>query len=244
VELSRGPRENGHRPAIDALFRSAAETYGARVVGVVLSGTLDDGTDGLRTITDAGGRGIVQDPVQALYRTMPESAIAHGGDVEVMPVEQIGLRLEELAAHAAAEAALEQAEASPNGDPGQHAAIGVDDGLQSFLTCPECGGVLAEIEEGGVLRFRCRVGHQYSEQSLVALHRHGLEYALWMAVRALRERADLSNRVAERFRRRGHVSSARRFERDAATSLSALATLRGTMSSMEPPPELQEEPDA
>ncbi len=205
------------------------------MVGVVLSGTLDDGSDGLRAITDGGGVGIVQDPDEAVYRTMPDSAIAYGGPVEVMGVEQIGPRLVELARNGNGGDEGVRPTRNPGGDPGAYTNGG--DLPAAFLTCPDCGGVLTELEEGGIVRFRCRVGHQYSEQSLVALHRDGLEYALWMAVRALKERADLSNRIAERFRQRGHAGSARRFERDAERSLDALSTLRRTMGTMEPTPQ-------
>jgi two-component system, chemotaxis family, protein-glutamate methylesterase/glutaminase len=187
----------------------------------------------------------VQDPDEAIYRTMPESAIAYGGDaVEVMSVDRIAARLYELANGHLARNPGKEKDVSPTGNPGHQHTNGGSNGEiapDAFLTCPDCGGVLTETDEGGVVRFRCRIGHQYSEQSLVALHRDGLEYALWMAVRALKERADLSTRVAERFRLRGHDSGARRFERDAEASRGAMATLQRTIGSLEPPPPVLEE---
>jgi two-component system chemotaxis response regulator CheB len=97
VSLTHEPREKGHRPAIDRLFRSAAEAYGEAVVGVVLSGALDDGTAGMRAIREHGGHGIAQDPEEALYGAMPASAIEHGGAEVVLPVDRIAERLVELA---------------------------------------------------------------------------------------------------------------------------------------------------
>jgi two-component system, chemotaxis family, protein-glutamate methylesterase/glutaminase len=237
LRLDRGPRENGHRPAIDPLFRTASASYDGRVVGVVLSGTLDDGTDGMRTIVRQGGVGIAQDPDEALYRTMPESAIEYGGAGEVMSVDDIAARLEQLA--------TEGRPPRPRGREGRVTGndepIGAEkDDPTAFLTCPDCGGVLTEIDDAGIVRFRCQIGHQYSEQSLIALHPERLEYALWMAVRALKERADLSTRVAQRFKDRGNVRTARRFERDAEQSREAMTTLRRTITALEPPPLAEE----
>ena len=237
VRLDRGPRENGHRPAVDPLFRTASAAYDGRVVGVVLSGTLDDGTDGMRAVVRQGGVGIAQDPEEALYRTMPESAIEYGGAGEVMRVDDIAARLTELAT-----------EGRPPRPPGREEnvstndgpALTADDDQVAFLTCPDCGGVLSEIDDHGIVRFRCQIGHQYSEQSLIALHPERLEYALWMAVRALKERADLSTRVAQRFRDRGNARTARRFERDAEQSREAMTTLRRTIAALEPPPLAEE----
>jgi two-component system, chemotaxis family, protein-glutamate methylesterase/glutaminase len=237
VRLDRGPRENGHRPAVDPLFRTASETYDGRVVGVILSGTLDDGTDGLRAIVRQGGVGIAQDPDEALYRTMPESAIEYGGAAEVMGVDDIAARLAELANG--------ERPPHPRGKEGKVTAnespVSItNDDQAAFLTCPDCGGVLTEIDDAGIVRFRCQIGHQYSEQSLIALHPERLEYALWMAVRALKERADLSTRVAQRFHARGNARTARRFERDAEQSREAMSTLRRTIAALEPPPLTEE----
>jgi two-component system, chemotaxis family, protein-glutamate methylesterase/glutaminase len=238
VRLDRGPRENGHRPAVDPLFRSASDAYDGRVVGVILSGTLDDGTDGMRTIVQRGGIGIAQDPTEALYRTMPESAIRYGGASEVISVDDMAARLVELATHGRPRRpGGKEGNVNAGDDPNPRQN---NDEPQAFLTCPDCGGVLTEYDENGAVRFRCQIGHQYSEQSLIALHPERLEYALWMAVRALKERADLSTRVAERFRNRGHSHTARRFERDAEQSREAMSTLRRTITALEPPPLAEE----
>jgi len=162
VALSRGPRENGHRPAVDPLFRSAARVYGHRVIAVVLSGALDDGTAGLLFVKSRGGVTIVQDPSDALYPGMPESALAHGAADHCVPISEMPALICDLLD---AQVDLMQAPHDPpdhedrsDGDPRA--------GILSPITCPECGGALWEHEEGGVLRFKCHVGHAYSADSL------------------------------------------------------------------------------
>jgi two-component system chemotaxis response regulator CheB len=96
IRVVRGPRENGHRPAIDPLFRSAAVSHGRRVIGVVLTGNLDDGTAGLLAIKRAGGVAIVQDPADAMFSSMPRSAIDHVEVDRVLPIRDIAAALVEL----------------------------------------------------------------------------------------------------------------------------------------------------
>ena len=205
VELSRGPRENRHRPAIDVLFRTAARSYGRRVIGVVLSGQLDDGSSGLMAIRMRGGTGIVQDPADALSSQMPTCAIQYAGADYVVGVTQIPDLLNRLTREpllaAAPEANLftpdgieEEAEVSTlEGTPVKH-----KHGKPSAFACPECSGVLWELEEGELLRFRCRVGHAYTADALrVALSDHS-EDALWAAMRALEEKAALLLRMSTR----------------------------------------------
>jgi two-component system chemotaxis response regulator CheB len=197
VRLTHGPRENGHRPAIDPLFRSATRAYERRAVGVVLSGTLDDGTAGLRFLKRHGGVAIVQDPKDALYPGMPESALAHVAVDRVAPAagiaDAICAMLDEPV-HVA--------------DTGRRPANGSDPDLVELpprendiptaLTCPACGGVLHETDEGRLTRFACQVGHVYSPESLVDGQAEALEGALWAALRSLEERADLLRRMARR----------------------------------------------
>lgn len=217
INLARGPRENSHRPAVDPLFRAAARTYGQRVVGVVLSGTLDDGTAGLLAIKQQKGIAIVQDPQEALFSGMPSSAIAHVGVDHILPVSEIAATLVELAnkpieentqavsPEMAIEADMAQLElkAMQSLDrPGKPSAFG----------CPECGGVLWELNEGNLTRFRCRTGHAYSTDSLMAEQSEALEEALWNALRALEEKAALSQRLATQARDRDRIYSAQRFQ--------------------------------
>jgi two-component system, chemotaxis family, protein-glutamate methylesterase/glutaminase len=206
IHLSAGPRENGHRPAIDPLFRSAARAYGRRVIGVVLSGTLDDGTDGLRLIKHRGGVSVVQDPTDAAYPSMPESAIRYDGPDRIVPIAEMGAVLFDLVDNP-----LDPPPTEGVADPAEQAVdlveveYGREDpaGSATLLTCPDCGGVMLERDDGGMVRFACQVGHAYSPESLNEQQGEALEHALWNAIRTLDERADLLRRMARRADRGG-----------------------------------------
>jgi two-component system chemotaxis response regulator CheB len=208
VRIAHSASENGVRPALDPLFRSAARVYGGRVIGVVLTGTLDDGTAGTVAVREAGGVTIVQDPDEAFAPGMPRSAIATGCVDHVLPLRDIGVLL----------AALVQEDAPARLPAGDHphlrpmepdlasmplALHGTDrPGAPSVFTCPECHGTLWEADEHNVLRFRCRVGHIYSPESMIAAQTDEVDRALWTALRTLEERAALAHRLAERGRQR------------------------------------------
>ncbi len=232
IHLSNGPRENGHRPAVDPLFRSAARAYGSRTIGVVLSGNLDDGTDGLRLIKERGGATVCQDPADAAYADMPRSAIEFVEPDRVVPVGRMGRALCEfldMALDRTAEAAV----ADPRHQPADQIEVEVDpfpsNGAASLLTCPDCGGVLMESEESGVVRFACQVGHAYSPESLVEQQGDALESALWQALRTLEERADLLRRMAKRSDRRGLGDAGLRMSRKAAAVTAHAAEIRNTI---------------
>jgi two-component system, chemotaxis family, protein-glutamate methylesterase/glutaminase len=172
VRLVRGPRENGARPAVDPLFRSAARAYGARVIGVVLTGNLDDGTAGLMAIKSAGGLAIVQHPDDALYAGMPSSALRHVqpdhvaplGEIPGILVRRVGEQVEQKGAGPVAQQQNHEVDIS---EMDRGALEGPRDGVPSGYACPECHGALWEVDEGGLLRFRCRVGHAYSIENLL-----------------------------------------------------------------------------
>jgi two-component system, chemotaxis family, protein-glutamate methylesterase/glutaminase len=230
VHLARGPRENGHRPAVDSLFRSAAREYGSRVVGVVLSGALDDGTAGLAAIKARGGLAVVQEPADALYPNMPESALEHVRVDDVQPAAAMGALLSRLAAEPAGEgapAAPTAMEVEVEVEAFSLEAIeGEHPGRPSGFSCPDCNGVLWEIQDGELQRFRCRVGHAWSPESLLTQQSEGLEAALWIALRSLEERAALARRLAEAARRRGHTITASHFEEQAAEAQQAARLIR------------------
>ena len=233
IRVQRGPRENGYRPAIDPMFRSASETHGAGVIAVVLSGTLDDGTVGAREVHQAGGITIAQDPDDALYSGMPLSVIERDAPYLVLPAKQIGMELDRLVREA-----MEDQMSSPSeGWETQMASserldLQPDDqldskGERSALTCPECGGVLWEFREGDLVRFRCRVGHAYSVESMLAEQSKAVEAALWSSLRALEERASLAKRLAARLEESGRSrSSIARYEDQASEALTHADTLR------------------
>jgi two-component system chemotaxis response regulator CheB len=218
--VHRGAREHGVRPAIDPLFRSVAIAYGPRAVGVVLSGLLDDGTVGLREIKRAGGLAVVQDPRDTEWPSMPRSALAHVQVDYSVPAAQIGPLLQQIVMpHGRSPMAI------PNGDDTQtkeelkeltmHRDQQEHPGEPSPYSCPECGGVLWEIRDGELFRFRCRVGHGYTSETLTTEQAVAVEHALWSALRALEEQAAVRERMADRARRQGRTTSADRYQRRA-----------------------------
>lgn len=187
VEVVRGPTENGHRPAVDPLFRTASRSYGSRVVGVVLSGYLDCGTAGLMSIKARGGVAVVQDPTTARAPDMPRSALDRVEvDHVIAPPELPGL-LARLAAQEAPEV--------PPGGGGVEVLEGTRPGRRAELVCPACHGVLTEADVGDFARFQCHVGHAFSLESLLGAQGEDVERALWAAVRSLEEAAALSRRI-------------------------------------------------
>jgi two-component system, chemotaxis family, protein-glutamate methylesterase/glutaminase len=238
TRLTLGAREHGHRPAVDPLFRSAARSYGPRVIGVLLSGALDDGSAGLHAIKAAGGLTVVQDPARCAYPGMPSSAMQYVAIDHVVPPEQLGALLVRLVGQPAGPFPPDIAPAEEIGPSQPEPAVagtaalreGGPGGSPSSLTCPDCGGVLWETELGGLLHFRCHVGHAFSEESLLAGQSDALETALWSAMRALEEKADLSRRLAQRVRRRGSASRvAERFDQAARDAEHASNLVRASL---------------
>ncbi|MFC5380599.1 chemotaxis protein CheB [Aquipuribacter nitratireducens] len=255
VRLSRGPTENGHRPSVDALFRSAALARGPLAVAVVLSGTLDDGTSGLAAVRSAGGVAVVQDPDDAVYPGMPRSALAAVGADHVVPVAGMPALLDRLVReprpdtedprdrpdriddpdhpdHHPHLVALEDAMADLDPD----ALSGpLRPGTPAPYSCPDCNGTLFRLEPEGadLLRFRCRVGHAWTAGSLAAEQAGSHETALWTALRSLEERSALHHELATRAAARGHAVSAAQFRgtaEEAGRAATAIRTLvaRGT----------------
>ena len=234
VRLTQAPRENGHRPAIDATMRSAAEAYDGTVIGFVLSGSRDDGTAGLLAIKRRGGAAVVQDPEEALYPGMPSSAIAH---VQVDAVLQLAQMAGWLAHHRpdgppspGGIREMEDPQTPSIADPPREEATG------TRFTCPDCGGVLFEQEETGLTRFRCSVGHVFSIESLAAGQAHELEGALWTAVRALEDRAELLRQLSARADHGGHRRSARAFQAQAADAEHRSGLVREAIEQARTPP--------
>jgi len=240
VTLSRGPQENGHRPSVDVLFRSAARAQGANVTGVVLSGSLDDGAAGMITIKSRGGRALVQAFDEALYDGMPRAAAAVAPVDAVLTIKEIAERLVEIAADppdpatTPDPAAPDPAAPSPLTDM-ETAMADLDPGAMhdhdrpgepSGFACPDCHGALFEIAEGGLVRYRCRVGHAWSPESLVAQQTVSLESALWMALRSLEEKAALTRQLAERAVDDGRDLSAGRFRETELDTLRAAELVR------------------
>jgi two-component system chemotaxis response regulator CheB len=232
--LSRGPRHNGHRPAADPLFISAALTAGARTIAIVLSGTLDDGAAGCAAVERRGGLVLVQDPDESAYEGMPRAALAATRNGRA-------LRLREMAA------VLDKEVRKPLGDVTLAPDPDLDRQLSVFLspaprstarpsawsgvTCPECGGPLRQEDAASPVRFECQAGHAWSPESLVAAQASGIERALWAAALRMEERARLSQVLADTADRQGYADSAAGFLASARAAQSSAKAIRRLLES-------------
>ena len=234
LRVVQGPRENLHRPAIDPLFRSAAAAYGPRVIGVILTGMLDDGTAGLMVVSASGGTAIVQNPETALYPGMPRSALDHVPNARTANLQEIPALLLQLISSPLpagtsrpADAPLAAAKETRVAELDMNEIANEERlGKPSPFGCPDCGGVLWEIEQNGFLRFRCRVGHALTAQYLGAEQRHAVETALWEALRALEESASLYRRMAARATRSDHNLPAQLYQERASNTEANSRVLR------------------
>lgn len=217
LKLSHGPRENMCRPAIDPTFRTAAKRFGARLTGVLLSGMQSDGAHGLAVVKSHGGSVIVQDPNEAEFPEMPRSAIEKVGVDRVLDVDGI-VELLRAMENEQQEPMGTRSEGSDEPPEGQQRATlqHPPKGELSPFACPGCGGALWEQQEANVVRFRCHVGHAYTDDVLLDEQGTFIESAFWAAVRALEEKAELSRRLAKRAREAGAEISAMRHEQGAA----------------------------
>ncbi|MEH1872782.1 chemotaxis protein CheB [Nostoc sp.] len=234
LRLTRGAKENRCRPAIDPLFRSAARTYGQRVIAVLLTGMLDDGTAGLMAVKMRGGVAIVQNPDDALFSDMPRNAIENVEDIDhIVPLSDIPSILVGLV-NIPMEIEPENPIPSKMEFETEIAQLNLEavenesdrPGKASTFGCPDCGGILWEVEEGNLLRFRCRTGHAYSAKTLLNKQSDAIEEALWIALRALEEKASLSHRLALRMEARNLPFAAQRLKEEAHSALERSAIIR------------------
>ncbi|MCC6532642.1 MAG: chemotaxis protein CheB [Burkholderiales bacterium] len=218
IHLPKGPRENLHRPSIDVLFRSAARAYGSRVVGVILTGALDDGASGMFAVKAKGGIAIVHDPKEAIVPDMPLSAMKAVPVDHCLPIAGIAQLIVKLSSEPVAKAPGSRAK-RPRPEVKERPRF---DASHPAFVCPECDGPLIEYREGNVERFECKVGHAFSLEGLGEAHADTLERALWIALRVLEDRAAIQRLRAKKFAeqeesRRARASSeiAAQAERDA-----------------------------
>lgn len=207
MRVTRGPKENRFRPAVDPLFRSAANSYGSRVIGIVLSGALDDGTAGLWTIKSRGGIAIVQEPAEAEAPSMPESALA-AVDVDYrVSIAEMAPLLVKLTAETVAEASEVMMEEHRKTSREVRVAAqerALEPGMLAFgkltpYTCPDCHGVLSAIIDGDIIRYRCHTGHAHSADSLLATITEKIEDTLWSAIRGVEESISLLNNLGDHY---------------------------------------------
>lgn len=229
VRVSHGPKENGFRPAVDPMFRTAARSYGPRTIGLVLSGALNDGTHGLSLIAEVGGVALAQDPQDALVPSMPLSAIQNVEVRRVLHTAEIAGVLADLVREQVEDPQL-PAHAPDVVLAGTSIQQQTPPGAPSGYTCPECGGAMWEIHESGkLLRFRCHVGHGFTAETLIARQEYELEAAMWTALRTLEEHVALCRRMAERADERSLVGLASRYRRDADEGAARAEVIRGAL---------------
>ena len=239
VFLSRGPRENRVRPAVDPLFRSAALSHGERVIGVVLSGALDDGTAGLIAIKNSGGLAVVQDPETAMTPDMPHSALQHVAVDHCLPVAEIGPLLGDLtdeerrvpagaSTHADDSAAMQREVDIMRRGTGEIHSIEAMGELVA-ASCPDCGGPLWEMNED-FPRFRCHTGHAFTARHLSEGLQEAEEKALYVALRVMEERVRMLKRLAKRDQERGHKFAYESFADKAAEAEEHVRRLRGLLA--------------
>lgn len=201
VTVSEGPTENGHRPAINALFRSVALAFGPQAVGLLMSGVLDDGVLGAAAIRSRGGTTIVQDPSDALYPVLPTNALQAGVVDHQVAAKDVGALLEKLAGRDIEDPKMERDERMELENRiamGRRFSTTFDSealGPPSGYTCPDCNGSLMTVSQDN---YRCRVGHAWTADALLRARDDEVEGALWVALRSLQEKAKLSRRLAER----------------------------------------------
>ncbi|MBD2700035.1 chemotaxis protein CheB [Spirosoma sp. BT702] len=219
VVVKKGPKENRFRPSIDALFRSAAYTYGPRVIGIVLTGLLDDGTSGMWSVKRLGGLTIVQEPDEAMYSSMPDSVL---NNVEVdyrVSVAQMATLLTELIQETVAdksdllpeEQELMEAEVNIAAQDSAFEQGIIDLGELTPLTCPECSGALVSIKEGKLIRYRCHTGHAFTANTLLAETTKVVEESFWKAIRSLEETVILLEQSGKQFAEGGNMEAAEQF---------------------------------
>ena len=234
VIVKKGPKENRFRPSIDALFRSAAYSYGPRVIGIVLTGLLDDGTSGMWSVKRLGGLGVVQEPDDALYASMPDSVLQHVEIDYSVPLAELAPLLCQLTEqtvtdeHDLPEKELDLMATEVNIAAQDNAfEMGIlSMGTLTPLTCPECSGTLVSIQEGKLIRYRCHTGHAYTASSLLAEVTKTVEESFWKAVRSLEETIILLEQSGRQFEEGGNPAAAEEFFQKARETRERAAVTR------------------
>ena len=237
VVLTRAAKEHHARPAIDPLFRSAALSRGANVIGVVLTGMLSDGSAGLQAIKEAGGATLVQHPDDAVEPGMPRAAL-HAVDVDhCLPLNELSAKLKELVAAPRPlypwaqrrQAEIEQDVFLRRGDSVENLSAIAD---PSPYVCPDCKGGLWSLKNAVPPRFRCHTGHAYGLDTLEHAQSGATDEALWTATRAVQEKMMLMETVAASHRRRGDHAQADQIDIELQTVRQLLQTLKDVTVAM------------
>ncbi|WP_434674471.1 chemotaxis protein CheB [Pseudomonas sp. R1-15] len=243
IQITRSAKENHSRPAIDPMFRSAAISYGSSVIGVLMTGELDDGVVGLQAIKAYGGLAFVQDPETAEAPSMPTNALRHVTVDGCLPLTELSKRLVQVINQRTAEAtaASESKRIEPfatENDLAEDFSKGGTSALDEIgrvagISCPECGGALWEVHASSP-RFRCHTGHAYTAAALFHAQDETIEEALWVAIRALHEKQLLLGRLVQSSRDGGRLGALREYELASEGLEGHKATLRELVSSLRP----------
>lgn len=220
IAVSKGPKENRFRPSVDALFRSAALLYGPRVIGIVLSGVLDDGTSGMWNIKRNGGLAMVQQPDEAMFPSMPENVMQHVAVDHISPTDAMGAVLSRLITEKAGkrpDLTKEEMELLKleviiaTRDNAFELGI-LDMGELTTFACPECKGALVSLGEGQMMRFRCHTGHAFTSSTLLAGITLQVEEKLWEAMQAMEATTMLLHQISNHYQSLGNAASAKAFK--------------------------------
>jgi two-component system chemotaxis response regulator CheB len=235
LRVLRGPQENRFRPSIDALFRSAALAHGSRVIGVVLTGYLDDGTVGLQAIKKRGGTTVVQDPAEAEHPSMPRSALRYVKVDHIVPIAEAGALLIRLVASKPAsqkahpttpEIEIESKIAEQLMNTKEFLENVQEIGTLTPYTCPDCHGAIWQLGEEEPLKLRCHVGHSFTGEVFTTAQSESVENALWSAVRVMEEKVTFSRQLAARKRKQRLRKAADSYEKEASALDDELTRIR------------------
>ena len=236
--VTKGARENRYRPAIDPLFRSAAATHGPRVAAVLLTGVLDDGTAGMMAVKKCGGLTIVQDPKDAAYPEMPQSALNNVDVDYCVPITQMGALLEKHANKLAGKTKAFPDSIRIEAEIAERVLSDVQQvsslGGQVPYNCPNCGGVLWEMAGAATIRYRCHTGHSYTAKSLLTSQTEKIEETLWTSLRMFEERKNLMNNLAVK---ETHSSLKRSYREQAKSTQIHIERIRAMLLAGSPEPE-------
>jgi two-component system chemotaxis response regulator CheB len=220
ILVGKGPMENRYRPSIDTLFRSAAASHGARVIGIILTGMLEDGAAGMMAIRRAGGVCIIQDPNEAQYPDMPKAVLNQLDPDFSVPVSQMGEVLSRVLKRKKKKSKRIPADVVMESKIAERTQIGIDAmkelGQHSLFSCPDCGGGLWEMKANGTTHYRCHVGHSFTSEGLLIGMEYTTESALWTALRIIEERKNLLRKIEEKEKIRGNRTLATTYHKRAA----------------------------
>jgi two-component system, chemotaxis family, protein-glutamate methylesterase/glutaminase len=216
IIVSNGARENRFRPSIDTLFRSAAVACGSSVIGIILTGMLDDGILGLKSIKQCGGTSIVQDPSEAAYPNMPQAALTRVHVDYSLPISEMGAVLRELIRRPGSKKGAVPPMLAMEARIAERVTSDLEAveklGRQAPYNCPGCGGTLWKVAQGKIKRFRCHVGHAYTITTLMQDQSEKIEETLWMALRMFEERKNLLLDLSKDYRKVTMQSASQRLE--------------------------------